>query len=50
MSKPFTGRDVKATFDMLRETPDAPAKLRLNPRKEWYANAGVACRKCGATS
>jgi peptide/nickel transport system substrate-binding protein len=36
--KPFTSKDVKATFDMLRETPDAPAKLRLNPRKEWYAN------------
>lgn len=36
--KPFSSRDVKATFDMLRETADAPAKLRLNPRKEWYAN------------
>jgi len=23
---------------MLRETADAPAKLRLNPRKEWYVN------------
>src|ERR1041384_533175 len=34
--KPFSSRDVKATFDMLRETGDAPARLRLNPRKEWY--------------
>jgi peptide/nickel transport system substrate-binding protein len=23
---------------MLRETPDAPARLRFNPRREWYAN------------
>ena len=23
---------------MVREAPDAPAKLRLNPRKDWYAN------------
>src|SRR5207249_9445403 len=36
--KPFTSRDVKATFDMLREAPEAPAKLRFNPRKEWWAN------------
>ena len=36
--KPFTSRDVKFTFDMLREAPDAPAKLRINPRKDWYAN------------
>jgi peptide/nickel transport system substrate-binding protein len=36
--KPFTARDVKHTFDMLREAPDAPARLRLNPRKEWWAN------------
>ena len=35
---PFTARDVKATFDMLREAPEAPGKLRFNPRKEWYAN------------
>src|SRR5205085_2805531 len=25
-------------FDMIREAPDAPAKLRINPRKDWYAN------------
>jgi peptide/nickel transport system substrate-binding protein len=29
---------VKFTFDMLREAPDAQAKLRINPRKDWYAN------------
>src|SRR5437867_12739034 len=23
---------------MLREAPDAPAKLRINPRKDWYTN------------
>ncbi len=34
----FTSKDVKFTFDMLREAPDAPAKLRINPRKDWYAN------------
>ena len=36
--QPFTSKDVKYTFDMLREAPDAPAKLRINPRKDWYAN------------
>jgi peptide/nickel transport system substrate-binding protein len=36
--QPFTSKDVKFTFDMVREAKDAPAKLRLNPRKEWYAN------------
>src|SRR6266436_6890451 len=36
--KPFTSRDVKATFDMLREAPEAAARLRLNPRKELCAN------------
>ncbi len=36
--KPFSSKDVKYTFDTLREAPDAPAKLRLNPRREWYAN------------
>ena len=39
--KPFSSKDVKSTFDMLREAPEAPAKLRLNPRKEWYANVEV---------
>src|SRR5262245_20087436 len=32
---PFSSKDVKFTFDMLREGPDAPAKLRINPRKDW---------------
>jgi peptide/nickel transport system substrate-binding protein len=36
--KPFTSKDVKHTFDILREAPEAQAKLRLNPRKDWYAN------------
>ncbi len=36
--QPFTSRDVKFTFDMVREAPDAQGKLRLNPRKDWYAN------------
>src|SRR5262245_16541008 len=35
---PFTSADVKYTFDVVREAKDAPAKLRLNPRKEWYIN------------
>jgi peptide/nickel transport system substrate-binding protein len=35
---PFSAKDVKATFDMLRESPDAPARLRINPRRDWYAN------------
>lgn len=34
----FSSKDVKYTFDMIRETPDAQAKLRINPRKDWYAN------------
>jgi peptide/nickel transport system substrate-binding protein len=36
--QPFTARDVKFTFDMLREAPDAQGKLRINPRKDWYSN------------
>jgi len=35
--QPFTARDVKYTFDMVREAPDAAARLRINPRKDWYA-------------
>ena len=35
---PFTAADVKFTFDVVREAKDAPAKLRINPRKEWYGN------------
>ncbi len=36
--QPFTSKDVKYTFDLVRETPDAGARLRLSPRKDWYAN------------
>src|SRR5512132_2098735 len=36
--KPFTSKDVKFTFDMLREAPESQAKLRINPRKDWYSN------------
>jgi peptide/nickel transport system substrate-binding protein len=35
---PFTSADVKYTFDVVREAKDAPAKLRVNARKEWYGN------------
>src|SRR6202043_3735939 len=34
--KPFTAKDVKCTSDLLTGT--ASEKLRLNPRKSWYAN------------
>jgi len=36
--QPFTSKDVKYTFDLVREAPEQPARLRLNPRKDWYAN------------
>jgi peptide/nickel transport system substrate-binding protein len=36
--QPFTSKDVKYTFDMVREAPDAVGKLRINPRKDWYVN------------
>ncbi|HSE04556.1 MAG TPA: ABC transporter substrate-binding protein [Methylomirabilota bacterium] len=36
--RPLTARDVKHTFDMVREAPAAPAKMRTSPRKDWYAN------------
>jgi len=35
---PFTSKDVKYTFDLIREAPDTTARLRLNPRKDWYVN------------
>ena len=34
--KPFTAADVKCTFDLL--AGKAEAKLRVNPRKEWWQN------------
>jgi peptide/nickel transport system substrate-binding protein len=36
--QPFTARDVKYTFDMVRGAPDAKARLKVNPRKLWYEN------------
>src|SRR3989442_1957806 len=36
--RPFSATDVQYTFDLLHEGPDAPAKLRFNPRRDWYAN------------
>src|SRR3989442_7603691 len=36
--RPFSATDVKYTFDLLHEGPDAPAKLRFNPQRDWYAN------------
>jgi peptide/nickel transport system substrate-binding protein len=36
--EPFTAKDVKYTFDMVRGAPDAAGHLRLNPRKDWYSN------------
>src|ERR1700739_2717223 len=34
--RPFTAKDVQCTFDML--TDKSSEKLRVNPRKAWYAN------------
>src|SRR5438876_6107235 len=34
--RPFTAKDVQCTFDML--TGKSSEKLRVNPRKSWYAN------------
>jgi len=34
--KPFTAADVRCTFDLLQGK--AAEKLRINPRKSWYAN------------
>ncbi len=36
--QPFSSKDVKYTFDVVREAPGAPAKLRVDPRKLWYEN------------
>ncbi len=35
--QPFTSKDVKYTFDLVREAPGMTARLRLNPRKAWYS-------------
>jgi peptide/nickel transport system substrate-binding protein len=34
--QPFSSKDVKYTFDVVRGAPGTPA-LRLNPRKVWYS-------------
>jgi peptide/nickel transport system substrate-binding protein len=34
--KPFTAADVRCTFDLSMD--NAKEKLRINPRKSWYAN------------
>jgi peptide/nickel transport system substrate-binding protein len=34
--QPFSSRDVKYTFDLVRGAPGVPP-LRLNPRKAWYS-------------
>jgi peptide/nickel transport system substrate-binding protein len=36
--KPFGSADVRHTFDLLREAPGTTARLRVNPRKDWYTN------------
>ena len=36
--QPLSSKDVKHTFDLVRDIPGAPAKLRVNPRKLWYEN------------
>jgi len=36
--KPFTSADVKYTFDVAREAPEAPARFRLSARKEWWSS------------
>ena len=36
--QPFTSKDVQHTFDTVREAPGVTRKLRVNPRKLWYAN------------
>jgi peptide/nickel transport system substrate-binding protein len=41
--KPFTAADVQCTFDLLMD--NAKEKLRINPRKSWYANVAEATAK-----
>jgi peptide/nickel transport system substrate-binding protein len=36
--QPFTSKDVKHTFDTVRESEGVKTKLRVNPRKLWYEN------------
>ncbi|MBI4082748.1 MAG: ABC transporter substrate-binding protein [Candidatus Lambdaproteobacteria bacterium] len=34
--KPLTAKDVKHTFDVVRDA--SPQKLRINPRRQWWGN------------
>ena len=36
--QPFTSKDVKHTFDTIREVEGVTSKLRVNPRQLWYEN------------
>ncbi len=36
--QPFTSRDVKYTYDLIRGAKEATARLRIAPRKDWFAN------------
>ena len=40
--QPFTSKDVKHTFDTVRDAPEVTAKLRVNPRKLWYETVAAA--------
>jgi peptide/nickel transport system substrate-binding protein len=39
--QPFSSKDVKHTFDTVREAPEVTAKFRVNPRKLWYDNVAA---------
>ncbi|RMF90339.1 MAG: ABC transporter substrate-binding protein, partial [Nitrospinota bacterium] len=39
--RPFTSKDVKYTFDLVRGAPGMKVRLRVNPRKLWYANVSA---------
>jgi peptide/nickel transport system substrate-binding protein len=39
--QPFSAKDIKHTFDTVREAPGIAVKLRVNPRKLWYENVAV---------
>jgi len=39
--EPFSSKDVKHTFDTVREAPEITGKLRVNPRKLWYENVAA---------
>ena len=39
--QPFTAKDVKQTFDTVRDAPGIAQRLRVNPRKLWYENVAA---------